>query len=163
MIIGYLGQDPKVTTTQAGAKVASISVGTTERGFTTKEGKVIPDRTEWHNVIVWRQGADFIEKYVRKGSQVFVQGKLRHKQYVDQQTQQTKYYTEIEADVFELLDRAPQANGQGYGQPQQQAGFQAPAQPQMPCQPQSGYVPSNAQGQGAGVQPSPSQEEPLPF
>lgn len=110
-LIGYLGQDPKVSTTQQGIKVARISVGTTERGYTTRSGQQIPDKTEWHEVVLWRQSAEFVERYCKKGAQVFVQGKLRHRSYVDKDNQ-TKYVTEVEADDFQILDRVGQSSVQ---------------------------------------------------
>jgi single-strand DNA-binding protein len=109
IIIGYLGKDPQITTTQQGIKVARLSVGTTERGYTSKSGQQIPDKTEWHDVVIWRQGAEFAERFCRKGSQVYVQGKLRHRSYVDNNNQ-TRYITEIEAEEIQSLDRAAQNN-----------------------------------------------------
>lgn len=111
-ILGYLGRDPQVTTTPQGVKVARISIGTTEKGFTTKAGQQIPDRTEWHDVVLWRHNAEFAERFCRKGSQVFTQGKLRHRSYTDNDNQK-RYVTEIEADEFMLLDRAAQNQPQG--------------------------------------------------
>lgn len=116
-LIGFMGQDPVVGTTQNGSKFAKISVGTTEKGYTSKNGTEVPDKTEWHNVTLWRHSAEFAEKYCRKGSQVFVQGKLRHRTYQDKDGN-SKYASEIEAETFELLDRANStgANGQSNAQ-----------------------------------------------
>lgn len=112
-IMGFVGADPKINTTQTGRKVASFSVATTEPEYTTKEGKVIAERTEWHNIVLWGRTAEVAEKYIRKGSSVFVQGKIRTRTYQDSKGQ-TKYITEIEADMMQMLDR-PQSKGGGGG------------------------------------------------
>lgn len=116
-LIGYLGKDPQISTTQQGIKVARLSVGTTERGYTSKSGQQIPDRTEWHDVVLWRQSAEFAERFCKKGAQVYVQGKLRHRSYTDKDNQ-TRYVTEVEADDFQSLDRASQNQQQVHQQAQ---------------------------------------------
>jgi single-strand DNA-binding protein len=116
-LIGYLGKDPQISTTQQGIKVARLSVGTTERGYTSKSGQQIPDRTEWHDVVLWRQSAEFAERFCKKGAQVYVQGKLRHRSYTDKDNQ-TRYVTEVEADDFQSLDRANQNQQQVHQQAQ---------------------------------------------
>ena len=132
-LIGYLGKDPQVATTQQGIKVARLSVGTTERGYTSKSGQEIPDKTEWHDVVLWRQSAEFAERFCKKGTQVFVQGKLRHRSYTDKENV-TKYTTEVDAEDFQILDRAT---------PSQQA-TQQPAQGAAPV-PVYQYAPQPAQ------------------
>lgn len=102
-IIGFVGDAPRVNQTQTGRKVASLSIATTEKGFTTNSGKVIPDRTEWHRVVIWGNLAEIAEKYIRKGSSIFVQGKLRTREY--EQDGVKKSVTEIEADTLQFLDR----------------------------------------------------------
>lgn len=62
-------------------KVANISVATTERGFKTKDGKEVPERTEWHNVVLWRGLAEIAEKYIAKGTKLFIEGKLQTNEY----------------------------------------------------------------------------------
>lgn len=134
-IMGFVGADPKINTTQSGRKVASFSVATTEPGYTTKEGKTIAERTEWHTIVLWGRTAEVAEKYIRKGSSVFVQGKIRTRSYQDKQGQ-TKYVTEIEAEMMQMLDR-PNSNGGGgvsaapsYQQPQGGGGgYVAPSNP----------------------------------
>lgn len=68
IVAGYLGDSPKVAMTKTGKKVASFSVATTERGFQKQDGTVIPDKTEWHNVVLWGRLAETAEKYLHKGS-----------------------------------------------------------------------------------------------
>lgn len=62
-------------------KVANISLATNERGFKTKEGKEVPERTEWHNIVLWRGLAEIAEKYITKGTKLFVEGKLQTRDY----------------------------------------------------------------------------------
>lgn len=107
-LIGNVGVDPKITTTPNGAKVASFTLATTEKGYTTKAGATIPDKTEWHNIVVWRGLAEVVEKYVHKGSQLFIQGKLRSRSYEDKQGQK-RYITEVETETLQLLGTKPQS------------------------------------------------------
>ena len=67
-VIGYVGKEPKISTTQNNAKIASFSIATTEKSYTTQNGVTIPERTEWHNIVVFGKLAEVIEKYVHKGS-----------------------------------------------------------------------------------------------
>lgn len=103
-IIGFVGADPRINVTGSGKKVATFSVATTEPGFTTREGKVVPERTEWHYVVFRGRPAEVAERYIRKGSQVFVQGKIRTRGYLDSQGQ-PKFSTEIEGEQLQLLGR----------------------------------------------------------
>lgn len=122
IVAGYLGDSPKVAMTKTGKKVASFSVATTERGFQKQDGMVIPDKTEWHNVVLWGRLAETAEKYLHKGSSVYVQGKMRTRSY-EAQDGSKRYITEIEGEVMQMLDAAPNsqntqeniANTSGYG------------------------------------------------
>lgn len=101
ILVGNLGADPEVRTLESGVKVARIRLATTER---VKQGEEWKDHTEWHSVVVWRNLADTADKYLRKGSRVFIEGKIRQGEYVDKDN--IKRYThEIFADVLKLLDR----------------------------------------------------------
>lgn len=111
-IIGYLGQDPTVRMVQNGRKVASLTLATTEKGYTAKDGTVYPDKTEWHNVTVWGHMAEVCEKFLKKGSQVYVQGMLHTRSYEDKDKAK-RYFTEIEAENLLMLDR--KTNGQQNG------------------------------------------------
>lgn len=156
ILIGNVGQDPEVRYTgdvNNGAKVATIRLATTER-FRGRDGN-LQEHTEWHNVVVWRNTADVVEKYVRKGTQLYIEGRIRTRSWEDQ-TGAKRYTTDIVADTLQLLGRrqdsqAPQGGYQqsqpaqqtAYHQPQpayQQQGFQQPGvQPQsyqQPAQPQ---------------------------
>lgn len=106
IVAGYLGDNPKVAMTKTGKKVASFSVATTERGFQKQDGTVIPDKTEWHNVVLWGRLAETAEKYLHKGSSVYVQGKMRTRSY-EAQDGSKRYITEIDGEVMQMLDAAP--------------------------------------------------------
>lgn len=103
-IIGYVGDVPKISNTQNGRKVASFAIATTEKGYTSKSGVQYPDRTEWHNVVLWGNLAEIAEKYLRKGSSVFIQGKMRTRSY-DDKNGVKRYITEIEGETMQMLDR----------------------------------------------------------
>ena len=129
ILIGNVGQDPEVRYTgdpANGAKVATIRLATTER-YKDRGGN-LQEHTEWHSVVAWRNTADVVERYVRKGSQIYIEGRLRTRTWEDQ-TGNKRYATEIMADTLQLLGRKPEGqsgNQGGYGQPQ--GGYQQPAQ-----------------------------------
>lgn len=127
MVIGFVGDEPKVSTTQAGRKVASFAVATTEKGYTAQNGTTYPDRTEWHNVVLWGKLAEVAEKFLHKGSSVFVQGKMRTRSYEDKNGIK-RYVTEIEGDIMQMLDRKADGNQSGV----QQQNAQAPQTPSNP-------------------------------
>lgn len=108
-VIGFVGDEPKVSTTQAGRKVASFAVATTEKGYTAQNGTTYPDRTEWHNIVLWGKLAEVAEKFLHKGSSVFVQGKMRTRSYEDKNGLK-RYITEIEGDIMQMLDRKADVN-----------------------------------------------------
>ena len=100
---GNVGQDPKITTFDNGGKVAQFTLATTERGFKTKDGKDIPDVTDWHNIVVKRTGlAGVCEQFVKKGTPLLIMGKIQTRQYQDN-SGQTRYVTEIIVEEMELL------------------------------------------------------------
>ena len=100
---GNVGQDPKITTFDNGGKVAQFTLATTERGFKTKDGKDIPDVTDWHNIVVKRTGlAGVCEQFVKKGTPLLIMGKIQTRQYQDN-SGQTRYVTEIIVEDMELL------------------------------------------------------------
>lgn len=123
MLIGNVGKDPDVRYVEKGLAVANFPLATTERGYTLQNGTQVPERTEWHNVVVWRKLAETVEKYVRKGDKLYIEGQLRTRSYEDRNGI-TRYVTEVWADNMEML--TPPRNGQ---QPQ------TPAQPQAPAAP----------------------------
>lgn len=110
-IIGFVGQEPKVDTLQSGVKVASFSVATTEKGYTTQSGTTIPDRTEWHNIVLWGKLAEVAGTYLHKGSSVYVEGKIRTRSY-DDRNGVKRYVTEIHGDIMQMLDRKSDSSNQ---------------------------------------------------
>ena len=110
-LIGNVGQDPKIETFGENKK-ATFSVATTERGYTKRDGTKVEDKTEWHNCQVWRGLADVVEKYVHKGTQVFVEGVVHHRKYNDNNNVERIAY-EVEVKELQLLgsksDTAQQA------------------------------------------------------
>ncbi len=167
MLIGNVGKDPEVryldgnnNPNSGSTKVATFTLATTER-YRDRNGE-LRENTEWHNIVAWRNSADVAEKYIRKGTQLYVEGKLRTRSWTDQ-TGNKRFTTEITVDNLQLLGRKSdnpgaqdggQAQGgynagqgqqggyqqvQGYGQPApRQAQGPAYAQPQYQ---QGGYQP----------------------
>ena len=91
--------------------VVSFSLATTDRGFTTANGTVVPERTEWHNIVAWRSLAQFVENYVKRGAMLYIEGKLQTRSW--EKDGQTHYRTEILADTIQLLDRRDKTNEGG--------------------------------------------------
>lgn len=102
IIVGNVGQDPDIRYVESNVCVANFTVATTEKGYTSATGTKIPDRTEWHNIVAWRSTAEYIEKYVKKGDLVYIEGKLRTRTWNDKSGIQ-RYITEIYVDTFLLL------------------------------------------------------------
>lgn len=125
ILIGNLGKDPEVKSFDNGGKIVNFTVGVTERGYKTKEGKEIPDHTEWFNCSVRQNGlAGVVEQYVKKGNKVYVEGKLRTREY--EKDGQKKYLTELFVDNMELLT----PKGEGSSQQPQAAPVQQQAESQ---------------------------------
>lgn len=122
MLIGNVGKDPDVRHLDTGVAVASFPLATTERGYTLQNGTQVPERTEWHNIVLWRGLADVAERYVHKGDKLYIEGKIKTRSY-DDQNGIKRYVTEIFADNMEMLSPKSNANGnanpQGMPQPQQ--------------------------------------------
>lgn len=116
LLIGNVGRDPEVRHLESGTSVATFTLATTER-YKDKNGQY-QDQTEWHNIVCWRNLADLSQNYINKGSQIFVEGKIRTRSWTDQ-TGQKRYTTEIIADNIRLLGKK--------GESQQHAA--APVQP----------------------------------
>jgi single-strand DNA-binding protein len=120
MLIGRLGQDPKITYTASGQAVANFSLATDE-GYKDKATGQKVERTEWHRVVAWRQLADFVGNYLSKGRLVYVEGRLQTRKWQDQQGQD-RYAVEVLASAVQGLDQRPQQQGQaaqGRSQPGQ--------------------------------------------
>lgn len=116
-LLGHTGKAPDVKYFDNGGVVATFSLATTKRGFTTKDGRQIPERTEWHNVVLQNGLAKVAEQYVKKGDKLYIEGELRTRSYDDAQGVK-RYITEIVATDMEML--TPKTTG---------AGTQAPPPP----------------------------------
>ena len=107
ILIGNVGRDPEIRYTAPGQAVASFSLATTERGYTAANGTQVPDRTEWHCIVMWGKSAEIAERYIRKGSQLYIEGKLRTRTWEDK-NQIKRQVTEIYVDTFDFLGRKPE-------------------------------------------------------
>ena len=103
ILVGNVGMDPEVRTIESGAKVARVRLATTERLF-DRQANETKEHTEWHTITLWRGLADVVDKYVRKGSQLYIEGRLRTREWTDKDNQK-RYTTEILADDMKLLGR----------------------------------------------------------
>lgn len=103
MIIGNLTRDPEVRTTPNGAMVASFSIATSQV-WADQNGQK-QERTEFHNIVVWRKLAEIVSQYLRKGSKVYIEGRLQTRDWTGQDSVK-RYRTEIIADNLIMLDRA---------------------------------------------------------
>lgn len=102
-LLGNVTSVPKVTTFESGDKVIQIGIATNEKGYTTKDGREIPERTEFHNLVVRKKGlTDVFEKFVKKGNKLYVEGKLRTRAYQDNNGID-RYITEVYVEECELL------------------------------------------------------------
>ena len=102
MLIGNVGKEPEVRYVDQGQAVARLVLATTERGYTLQNGTQVPDRTEWHTVLMWRKLAEIAERYVHKGDKLYIEGRIHYATYDDKQGRR-QHYTEIWADNMEML------------------------------------------------------------
>ena len=104
ILVGNVGKDPEVRYLDNDVSVANFTLATTERGYTSRNGTEIPEKTEWHNIVVWRGLATLAEKYIKKGMKLYIEGKIRTRSWEDQNGVR-KYTSEIFADSIELPRR----------------------------------------------------------
>ena len=119
ILLGNVGQDPEVRTLETGVKVARLRLATTERIF-NRQTNENTEHTEWHSITLWRGLAEVADKYIRKGSQIYIEGRIRTREWEKEGQRHTG--VEIVADEMKLLGRRPEGAQQG--------GYQQPAQPQ---------------------------------
>ena len=176
MLIGNVGRDPEVRyldgNSQGGTKVATFTLATSER-YKDRNGE-LRENTEWHNIVAWRANADVAERFVHKGTQLYIEGKLRTRSYTDQAGVK-KYTTEIQVDTLQLLgrreDNASDAQGGQYGPqpayggaPAAQPAYSAPAQPAYSAPAQPAYqAPTPAAAAPAAAAVDDSVSDDLPF
>lgn len=119
ILIGNVGKEPEVRYIDQGVAVARLTLATTDRAYTLPNGTQVPERTEWHSIILWRRLAEIVEQYVHKGDKLYIEGRLRTSNYADKQGH-TRYMTEVYAETLELLT------------PRQRTQQEKPAQTQGP-------------------------------
>ena len=160
ILVGNLGQDPEVRFTPNGKAVANITLATSE-SWKDQTGQ-IQEKTEWHRVVMFGKLAEIAGEYLKKGSQVYIEGKMQTRKWQDQQGQD-RYTTEVVLDPFNgVMQMLGGASGGGRGmgnQPQGQSGGYQPNQQQAPAQqPQYQQYPN----QGGGQQPAQQNRPPQP-
>jgi len=110
MLIGNLGKDPEVKYTPSGVPVAKFSLATNER-YKDKGGEW-QDRTEWHNIVAWQRLAEIVGEYVKKGSKIYIEGRIQTSSWEDKQSGEKKYRTEIVANDLVLLSGRSDTGGE---------------------------------------------------
>lgn len=128
ILLGHVGKDPEIKRLDQGISVATFSLATTDKGYTLQNGTTVPDRTEWHNIVAWRGLAEVSEKYIRKGSQIYLEGKITTRSWEKDGIKM--YRTEIVAENIQLLGRKPEAQEQPQ-QAEQSSGFSQPQRVEM--------------------------------
>lgn len=124
ILVGNVGKDPEVRYLDSGYAVATITLATSERGYTLQNGTQVPERTEWHQIIAWRGLAEIVEKYVKKGSQLYVEGKITTRSWEKDGIK--RYSTEIVAENIELLGKRPETGTVSSQGPQPNRAAQQP-------------------------------------
>lgn len=171
ILLGNVGQDPRVKYFDTGSAVATFPLATTDRAYTLSNGTQIPERTEWHNIVVSNRLAEVVDKYVHKGDKLYLEGKIRTRSYTDQ-SGATRYITEVYADNMEMLTpkgastgasaAAPASSQTGQGSPAQQGqaqysqGYSSQGQP-LQGQSSQGYSSQAQSSQTQQGQTQPSQ------
>ena len=117
MLIGNLGRDPEIRYTNSGSSVANYSIATTDR-WTDRQGER-QERTEWHDIVAFDRLADLSQNYLRKGSNVFIEGRLQTRSWEDNEGQK-KYRTEVVANQIQFLDKGWSENGNDNGNDNQE-------------------------------------------
>lgn len=144
ILSGNVCGDPDVKTFQDGGSIASFSLATAEKGYTTKTGQVIPDRTDFHRIVL-KGGLTRTVPYIKKGDKISIVGKLTYRKYNDQSGAE-RQITEIIATDVDFCTKHP-TDGTATAAPQQPQYQQPPqGQYQQPYQPQQGYQPQPPQG-----------------
>jgi single-strand DNA-binding protein len=159
ILVGNVGKDPEVRYFDNGGAVANFSLATTERGYKLANGTEVPEKTEWHSIVLWRGLAETAEKYVKKGSKIYIEGKIRSRSY-DDSNGNKRYVTEIYGDTMELLERKPDSAGGNrppFPEPFASGGSMTQTEPQVRSS-QPSDTPSDLGGASGEEQP-----DDLPF
>lgn len=108
ILVGNLGKDPEIRMLESGTKVATFSMATTEK-FKDKATGEQRAQTDWHNIVMWRNMAELAEKYLRKGMQIYLEGKLRTRSWQDKDGN-NRYTTEVVAESMVMMSRGGDGN-----------------------------------------------------
>ena len=111
ILLGNVGRDPDVRYPSQGQIVATFPLATSDRAYRTQAGTQVPERTEWHNIVMWGRNAEVAEKYVKKGNRLYIEGRLRTRNWEDKNNIK-RYITEIYVDSFEMLGGGQRQNEQ---------------------------------------------------
>ncbi|MDR0187174.1 single-stranded DNA-binding protein [Prevotella brunnea] len=109
MLIGNVGRDPEVRYFEADQCVATFSMATTERGYSLPNGTKVPDRTDWHTIVLFKSLAKYAERYIHKGDKLYIEGRIRYRDYDDKKGIRHSV-TEVYADSLEWLSAPKKAN-----------------------------------------------------
>jgi single-strand DNA-binding protein len=130
ILVGNVGKDPEIRHLEGGTPVANFSLATSET-FTNRNGERIT-QTEWHNIVLWRGLAEVAEKYVKKGAQLYIEGKIRTRSWDDKDGNK-RYTTEIVADTMQMLGKKSESAGDAPQSQGNSAGYNAgPSNADMP-------------------------------
>ena len=165
ILVGNLGRDPEVRYMPNGNAVANFTIATSET-WKDQQGQM-QERTEWHNIVMYRRLAEIAGEYLKKGAKVYVEGRLQTSKWQDQATGQDRYRTEIVGNEMQMLDSRGGSQG---GSDNQQSGGYGQQQNQYAPKPQQNYQPQQQQGgfqqqsapqqqQGGYQQPAPQQQQ----
>jgi len=128
ILLGRLGKDPEVRYTPSGAAVADFTIAT-NRVWKNQDNEQVKE-TDWHNIVVWRNWAEFAKNYLKKGSLVYIEGRLQTRNWTDQNNV-TRYKTEIIAELVQMVGPKPAAGGYEQAQPAEQEPPPPPPEPDI--------------------------------
>jgi single-strand DNA-binding protein len=129
-LLGRLGKDPEMRSTTGGMTIASFTLATSDRAKDAQGNWT--DKTEWHNLVAFQRTAEIVRDYCKKGSQIFVEGKIQTRSWDDKESGQKKYRTEILVNDLSLLDSKGSGEGGGGGYSRSSAGSQSSSAPAAP-------------------------------
>ena len=140
ILIGNVGADPEVRYLDRGVAIATFNLATTERGYVMQNGTQVPDVTEWHSIVLWRNLAEWAQQYVRKSMRVYVEGKLKTRTW--EKDGQIRRKTEIIAENIQILYRPDQTRAAGRPEADEE---HLPETPEMPEAPETEDAQNNTQ------------------
>ena len=122
ILVGNLGRDPEIRTFPSGDQVANVTLATSDR-WKDKQSAEMREHTEWHRLVFNGRLAEIVGQYLRKGSQIYVEGSIRTRKWQDQATGQDRYATEIRVDQMQMLGKREGMGGQGGGYGDDEGGY----------------------------------------